>query len=159
MSTNHRLVNSEGCGCTRRRVLCLSLSRCNRRPLSLQQFRQHVVRSGQHLSAAVSGLHFLRSVVPSGQHLTAAGGPVASAVAFATRIARLALSRSLRTLNRYSLRSGVSGARLSLSRSRLRRRRSAWAGSTSSSLKHVHCAVCRVCIIVCTCTIVHPQCS
>ena len=47
--------------------------------LSLQQFQQHVVWSGQYLSAAVrpvSGLHFLQSGVPSRQHLTAAGGPV-----------------------------------------------------------------------------------
>ena len=37
--------------------------------LSLQQLQQHIVRSGQHLFAAVepvSGLHFLQSVVPSG---------------------------------------------------------------------------------------------
>ena len=66
---------------------------------------------------------------------------VTSAVALATWIARLALSRSLRTLNCSSLRSGVSEAHLSLSRSGLCRRHSAWAESMSSSLKHVHCAL------------------
>ena len=62
-------------------VLCAFLCHSLIVLLSLQQFlnQQHVIRSGQHLPAAVgpvSGLHFLRSVVPSGQHLTAAGGPV-----------------------------------------------------------------------------------
>ena len=144
----------------RRCALCLSLSRSNHASVSVTV---SAARRSVWAALICSSWACLWSAL-SAEHraLWAAlnccrRACVASAVALATRIARLALSRSLRTLNRSSLRSGVSEARLSLSRFRLRCSRSTWAGSMSSSLKHVHCALYTVQYVGDNCLHIHDS--